>query len=416
MSFDEMNWESTRCVLYVEHDARDDPAAPSALLMASREFRRSIHKSTPDAAGLIIHQFHIRRQDDEGEVATHPPTKGRGAAEPSTDMFTGYKISCDVCDRNYAPVPSSATNEPFNNFKKHVEGKLHISKGSAILAAVRAVPASMVLDDDASAAGLDAIAAAESHPKHSPLYDESERRDSGPFMPLPMASSKIEELVNGSAALDWVYAAGGESSSSSGSGTYNRRVTGAMCVFCNYFSKAGVDQSSIVSELTEHLNSKRHETLRQNRGGILNLFRPQATSPSSLLPPPPDLTRICWGYHKPELKVNGVLLKTRLLLNYPTEKLDWHPEPFTKLTLPRTESHPGLEINGTFRSENCSRYCVLLSGERRPDLSCGNCSSIGSAMSFRNALSRRANESADSSKTNFQVGPWLCVCVCFVYN
>lgn len=148
------------------------------------------------------------------------------------------------------------------------------------------------------------------------------------------------------------------------------------------------------------------------------IFGGLQAGPSSPPPPPPDQTRLCWGFYDEYVRVKGKELKTSALFNYcGSESLDWHPEPHTCAVFERTgEGEPPLAINGTFRSKQCARFCVLLGGQRRPSLSCLACSGIRTSQSFRMALERRHAASA-SSKTNFRVFSVLFFsCLPYSYN
>ena len=277
--------------------------------------------------------------------------------------------------------------------------KKHLQNGSNILAASELASETMMLDDNAAAAAADSRLATGA--QALPLFtnDMSRRRDSTAIDHLELEPSPLEVLVRDCQALEWVHDGG--SSSLSSSSVAVRRV---CCVFCKFTSKAAAGEALLLSELTGHLSSERHENLRAHRGGLLQMFQ-AAPGPAPAPAPPPDLTRLCWGYFAPELNVGGVVLKTSVLMNYDTSKLDWHPEPHTKAVFTSTvpTGTTTITINGTFRSEGCARFCTLTTGARLPNLSCLACAKIKSKMTFRNALQRRHATGKDSAKTNFQV-------------
>ena len=128
--------------------------------------------------------------------------------------------------------------------------------------------------------------------------------------------------------------------------------------------------------------------------------RGQAPPPA----PPPDLSRLCWGFSDTELEVNGEKLKTNALLNYDAGNLDWYPEPHTQETFANAVTGEIITINGTFRSREpkCARFCTTTTMVRLPSLSCVHCANIKRRRSFRMALVRRHRES-DRTKINFKV-------------
>ena len=104
--------------------------------------------------------------------------------------------------------------------------------------------------------------------------------------------------------------------------------------------------------------------------------------------------------------MNGRTLKTNLLLEHDTSKLDWFAEPNTQEEFESTTSgQPPLVIDGTFRSRvpKCQRYCIVASGQRLPNLCCAVCAGIPARPSFRNGLWRLNEEPRDSTKVNFIV-------------
>ena len=104
--------------------------------------------------------------------------------------------------------------------------------------------------------------------------------------------------------------------------------------------------------------------------------------------------------------MNGRTLKTNLLLEHETSKLDWFAEPNTQEEFESTTAgQPPLVIDGTFRSREpkCQRYCIVASGQRLPNLCCAVCAGIPARPSFRNALRRRHEEPRDRTKINFKV-------------
>jgi len=175
-------------------------------------------------------------------------------------------------------------------------------------------------DDAAATAAADSRFATSMQEVSSPLPAEFARRDATPIKPVLLQETRLEKLVAGDPALQWV-----EEDDDYGHNIASR----AMCVWCVYTSKSCADEAKLLPELMNHLRSKEHNTRRQYRGGLPAIFSATA-GPSSPPPPPPDLTRLCWGFHKPELEVNGRILKTHLLLEHDTSKLDWFAEPNTQ--------------------------------------------------------------------------------------
>ena len=69
--------------------------------------------------------------------------------------------------------------------------------------------------------------------------------------------------------------------------------------------------------------------------------------------------------------MNGRTLKTNLLLEHETSKLDWFAEPNTQEEFESTTAgQPPLVIDGTFRSREpkCQRYCIVASGHLPADI------------------------------------------------
>lgn len=251
-------------------------------------------------------------------------------------------------------------------------------------------------DEAAATAAADSRVAISMQEVSSSLSAEFARRDAMPIKPLLLQETRLEELVNGNPALQWV-----EEEDDYGN-TIARRT---MCVWCVYTSKSCADEAQLLLELMNHLSSNAHNTRRQYRGGLPAIFAATAGPPPPP-PPPPDLTRLCWGFHIPELEVNGRTLKTNLLLEYDTSKLDWFAEPNTQEEFQSTTTgQPPLVIDGTFRSKEpkCQRCCTVASGQRLPNLCCAVCAGIPARPSFRNALRRRHEESRDRTKVNFKV-------------
>jgi hypothetical protein len=259
---------------------------------------------------------------------------------------------------------------------------------------VASVEGTAALDDAAAAAALGSQSATDKQQYRSPMYSESRRRDSAPVAPMGMVDSALAKLVAEDAALLWLEDGGDDS----------HTATQAMCLWCGYTSKAAPDEAKLLSELMGHLTSKKHAFLREHGGGLYGAFGAASSGRAPAPPPPPDTSRLCWGFHKHEIEVKGEMMKMNALLNYNTSKLDWYPEPNTRAEFQSTTvGMPPIVIDGTFRSRNCARFCTLSSGQRLPNLTCLECSKIGSSKSLRMALWRRHDENRDSSKVNFKV-------------
>ena len=339
--------------------------------------------------GLIIHRFHIRKRKD-GEEKTR---KGKGRA----DEYAAWCVHCDVCGDYSSLVPPAQTHHPLYYFQnRHLGQQIHLANGQRILSSMEAVEEVVTFDDAAATAAAASRFATSMQAVSSPLLAESARRDTTSIKPLLLHETRLEELVTENPALQWV-----EEEDDYG----NTIASRAMCVWCVYTSKSCADEAKLLPELMNHLRSKEHNTRRQYRGGLPAIFSATA-GPSSPPPPPPDLTRLCWGFHKPELEVNGRILKTHLLLEHDTSKLDWFAEPNTQEEFESaTTGQPPLVIDGTFRSREpkCQRYCIVASGQRLPNLCCAFCAGIPARPSFRNALRRRHEEPRDRTKINFKV-------------
>ncbi|MCS5670722.1 MAG: hypothetical protein NZ577_02580 [Vicinamibacterales bacterium] len=341
--------------------------------------------------GLIIHQFHIRRR--EGGEEKKVQKKGKGRA----DEYAAWCVHCDVCGDYSSLVPPAQTHHPLYYFQnRHLGQQIHLANGQRILSSMEAVEEVVTFDDAAATAAAASRFATSMQAVSSPLLAESARRDTTSIKPLLLHETRLEELVTENPALQWV-----EEEDDYG----NTIASRAMCVWCVYTSKSCADEAKLLPELINHLSSNEHNTRRQYRGGLPAIFSATA-GPSPPPPPPPDLTRLCWGFHKPELEVNGRTLKTNLLLEHDTSKLDWFAEPNTQEEFESTTSgQPPLVIDGTFRSRvpKCQRYCIVASGQRLPNLCCAVCAGIPARPSFRNGLWRRHEEPRDSTKVNFIV-------------
>ncbi len=340
--------------------------------------------------GLIIHQFHIRRREDGEKKALK---KGKGRA----DEYSDWCVHCDVCDKLNSLVSSSDSNPPLYYFQnRHLGLMNHLANGQRLLSSMDDAVEVTERDEAAAAAAAASRLATSMQEVSSPLSAESARRDTTPIKPLPLQETRLEALVTKNPALQWV-----EEEDDYG----NTIASRAMCVWCVYTSKSCADEAKLLPELMNHLNSNEHTKLRQYRGGLPAIFSASA-GPSSPPPPAPDLTRLCWGFHKSELEVNERNLKTNVLLEYDTSQLDWFAEPNTQEEFESTiRGQPPLVINGTFRSRapKCQRYCTVASGQRLPNLCCAVCANIPARSSFRNALRRRHEEPRDSTKINFKV-------------
>ena len=345
--------------------------------------------------GLIIHRFHIRRRDD-GEKKK-APKKGKGRP----DDYSDWCVHCDVCDKPNSLVSSFRSNPPLYIFQtQHLGLANHLANGQRLLFSMDNAAEVTKRDDAAAAAAAASRWATAMQEVTSPLPAESARRDATPIKPLTLQETTLGELVTNNPALQWV-----EEHDDYG----NTIASRAMCVWCVYTSKSCADEARLLPELMNHLSSKEHTNQREYRGGLTAIFSTSA-GPSSPPPPAPDLTRLCWGFHKSELEVNKQTLKTNVLLEYDTSQLDWFTEPNTQEEFESTiGGQPPLVIHGTFRSRvpKCQRYCTVGSGQRLPNLCCPVCANIPARSSFRNALRRRHEEPRDSKKINFKVSFFL---------
>ena len=367
--------------IFDRYDEDDDQDAPASVLLASRDVRRFIHANTKGGNGLIIHRFHIRRRG------------GKDRKPGATHAHAGWGVECDVCGNGKLQAldsPESSHHALYTFQKDHLKGQTHLRKGTDLLAAAALAGKNAMLDGDAAAA--DSRVAIENQTLPPSTNDSSRRRDTTPIDPMGLIASSLELLVGENDALEWQ-----EVEASSSSPT----LSCVKCVYCDFTSTATAGEPALLlSELTEHLKSQRHKHLRAHRGGLKQLFAP-AHGPAP--PPPPDLTRLCWGFYDDELEVNGKMCKTSVLMNYDTSKLDWHPEPFMKATFVSSVDGSNITINGTYRSEMCARFCTTTTGARLPYLRCFACSGIKTKKSYRNALQRRHAGGKDAAKTNFQV-------------
>jgi hypothetical protein len=374
---------------YDAYNIRDDQGAPRAVLEEAIALRIHIHENTEGGMGLIIHQFHIRGREDGEKKA---PKKGKGRA----DEYSDWCVHCDLCDKPNSLLQSYHTSPPLYDFQtRHLEQRSHLANGQRILSSLDDAVEVTERDEAAAAAAAASRLATSMQAVSSPLLAESARRDTTSIKPLLLHETRLEELVTENPALQWV-----EEEDDYG----NTIASRAMCVWCVCTSKSCADEAKLLPELINHLSSNEHNTRRQYRGGLPAIF--SATAGPSPPPPPPDLTRLCWGFHKPELEVNGRTLKTNLLLEHDTSKLDWFAEPNTQEKFESTTpGQPPLVIDGTFRSRvpKCQRYCIVASGQRLPNLCCAVCAGIPARPSFRNGLRRRHEEPRDSTKINFKV-------------
>ena len=380
---------------YHAYNIRDDQHAPREVLDAAIALRIYIHENTEGGMGLIIHRFHIRRRDD-GEKKK-APKKGKGRP----DDYSDWCVHCDVCDKPNSLVSSFRSNPPLYIFQtQHLGLANHLANGQRLLSSMDNAAEVTKRDDAAAAAAAASRWATAMQEVTSPLPAESARRDATPIKPLTLQETTLGELVTNNPALQWV-----EEHDDYG----NTIASRAMCVWCVYTSKSCADEARLLPELMNHLSSKEHTNLREYRGGLTAIFSTSA-GPSSPPPPAPDLTRLCWGFHKSELEVHERSLKTNVLLEYDTSQLDWFAEPNTQEEFESTiGGQPPLVIHGTFRSRvpKCQRYCTVGSGQRLPNLCCPVCANIPARSSFRNALRRRHEEPRDSKKINFKVSFFL---------
>ena len=375
--------------IFDRYDEEDDQDAPPSVLLASRDVRRFIHANTEGGNGLIIHRYHIRRRG------------GKDRKSGATHAHAGWGVECDVCGNGKLQAldsPESSHHALYTFQKDHLKGQTHLRKGTELLAAAALAGNNAMLDDNAAAAAAaDSRIAIENQTLPPSTNDSSRRRDATPIDPMGLIASSLELLVTENDALEWQEVEASSSSSSSPT------LSCVGCVYCDFTSTATAGEPALLlSELTEHLKSQRHKHLRAHRGGLKQLFAP-APGPAPPPSPPPDLTRLCWGFYDGELEVNGNMLKTDVLMNYDTSKLDWHPEPFTKATFVSSVDGSTITINGTFRSGRCARFCTLSTGERLPHLRCFECSKIPRTDNYRKALVRRHAEGKDAAKTNFVV-------------
>ena len=385
---------STTASIFDSHDRLDDQAAPKAVLLAARQLRQRIHVYTAGGFGSVIHAFHIRKR----EAGEKKQKRKRGQEE---DAHAPWAVECDTCNngRPLALNLSSSTNHALHSFETdHLRGQKHLAAGTEIISAIHLASEAPALDNRAAAATADSRIAAEARALPSSMNDTSMRRDATNIDPMAMAASAVEDLVTNNEALQWLYDGGTAGSSSSLAGLLGH----VRCVFCGFTSTATAEDAALLYELNGHLRSSAHKNLRDHRGGIRQLFAPRL-GPAAPPAPPPDLSRLCWGFYEEQLELDGKLVKTDVLLNYAADNLDWFPEPRTAESF--TSSHTGelIVIEGTFRSIRCAHFCTMTTGSRLPRLRCLECAKIEHTMSFRNALRRRHAEGRDLSKVNFQV-------------
>ena len=374
-----------------KYNACDDEGAPAAVLLDARQLRQRIHENTGGGMGLMIHSFRIRRR-----VVSEKKKRKLN----QSGVYDEWCVECRTCETGKAlTLTIKSSNHALCTFERdHLRSKGHLNKGSELLARVDLVGAATNRDNSAAGAAADTRLAIERQTFPTELNDTSLRRDALPISHLPAEPSAVEVLVRDNEALGWT---GGASSLSS---TTTTAIAGHVhCIFCNYTSHATAEDASLLSELAGHLASRAHEHVRSYRGGVHYMFsreRGQAPPPA----PPPDLSRLCWGFSDKELKVNGEVLKTDALLNYDAGNLDWYPEPHTQESFTHPVTGEAITVNGTFRSREpkCARFCTLTTMARLSSLSCVHCASIKSRATFRNALARRYAES-DRTKINFKV-------------
>ena len=365
------------------------------LLRDARELRGRIHENTDGGMGLTIHSFRIRRRG-----ANEKKKRKLNHRLNQSGLYDEWCVECSTCENG---KPLTLNNESCHHAlymfeKEHLRTQGHLNKGAELLARIDLVSAATSRDNSAAAAAADTRLAVEEQTFPIEMNDTSLRRDALPISHRPAEPSAVEVLVRDNEALEWT---GGASSLSSS--TTTTTAGHVLCCFCNYTSHAVAGGASLLSELAGHLGSRAHEFMRSHRGGIHVLFsrkRGQAPPPA----PPPDLSRLCWGFSDMELEVNGEKLKTNALLNYDAGNLDWYPEPHMQETFTNAVTGEEITINGTFRSREpkCLRFCTLTTMARLPSLSCMHCANIKSRATFRNALVRRHGES-DRTNINFKV-------------
>ena len=384
--------EAATSPIIAAQNARDDKDAPSTLLLAARELRGRINGDTPDGFGLMMNNFHIRKRLEGEQKKLTPGQKKK--ARFNTDKYAGWVVSCDVCDTCIAVDSSCFTPPPLYAFStQHLLQSGHRSAGKEIFAKLKLASQTTARDAAAEAAASNSRLAVTSQTPVGPSFDESARRDAATFESVPMHMSHVEVLVRDIAALEFFEEVRGGSNF----------ATHVQCQLCDFMSKATVDQPSIVTELSRHLSSRMHSHRRQHGGGLPAIWGNLRAGPAPPPPPPPDLTRICWGFHKSVVNINGQLLATSTLHQYNAGNVDWFPEPYTYFEVKSKGREEAQVINGTFRSKDppCQRFCVLSSGQRLPGLTCLSCADIGSRHSFRMALMRQHDVGRDQRFTNF---------------
>ena len=286
--------------LLVLHNALDDNRAPSSLLLAATELRESMMRG--NASGLVNNQFHIRARRADESKKKKPNTFSK------VDAYKNWAVVCDVCNTIISVDVSYSSNTPLRSFtSQHLTQAGHRARGSEIAAEIkmgtrRTIAPKEIASESAAACSRLAIA---NHTPSTQRFDETTRRDTAAFAPVPMQPSFVQALLSQVSAFEFVKSDSGDMSS----------ATHIRCKLCEFISKATVDQPAIVSELKGHAMSKAHIHRRRHRGGLKQLWteRPGPAPPPL---PPPDLTRLCWGYYNRFFEVKGLPLNTDAIHEY----------------------------------------------------------------------------------------------------
>ena len=217
----------------------------------------------------------------------------------------------------------------------------------------------------------------------------------GSVLPELLVRSELEELIHMNPALSWQFT---EDLNSDG-------WWQPSCDWCGVrFSHAS--DANALRVIRQHLGSNHHRE-QTSYGGrtLLNHFFTARTGPTPPPPasvPPPDRSTLCAGYHRKWVLVGRRDVDvTPLLQAEVSEESTYYPEPHFQRTLQLATGDGGtrsLEIKGTFRSRECSGFCVDAMGHVLPYGICAACRRIPKIPAFQKRALRWAAGAGTSAK------------------